>query len=64
MSLDKKGRMACQYHENEDKEWCFRFHGEQIKNIWDDEESLNNKYLIITLENFNKIDELIKEWLR
>ena len=37
---------------------------EKIKNIWDDEESLNNKYLIITLENFNKIDELIKEWLR
>lgn len=37
---------------------------EKIKNIWDDEESLNNKYLIITLENFNKIDELIKEWLK
>ena len=36
MSLDKKGRMACQYHENEDKEWCFRFYGEQIKNIWDE----------------------------
>ena len=34
--LDKKGRMACQYHENEDKEWCFRFYGEQIKNIWDE----------------------------
>ena len=37
---------------------------EKIKNIWDDEESLNNKYLIITLENFNKIDELIKTWLK
>lgn len=37
---------------------------QRIKNIWDDEESLNNKYLIITLENFNKIDELIKTWLK
>ena len=32
-SLDAKGTLACGYYEddNEDKEWCFRFYGEQIK---------------------------------
>lgn len=31
--LDDKGTLACGYYEddNEDKEWCFRFYGEQIK---------------------------------
>lgn len=32
-SLDDKGTLACGYYEdnNDDKNWCFRFYGEQIK---------------------------------
>jgi len=37
---------------------------EKIKNVWDEEKDIENKYLIITLENFIEMDELLRNWLK